>query len=271
MAATGQATILDMREIEIPRRHSRFFETFDGLPSGESMILVNDHDPKPLFYQLSAERKGEFDWKALEEGPEVWRIAITKVGRGHEISQGTATGILKHEHEAIEKMLEVLSIFARKIESGQTIEAETLKKTLEFFRLFADKCHHGKEEAHLFPALGRKGFPTDGGPIGVMLMEHDHGRRFVKGMVEAVDSWETKGEESRKAFVQNAKRYVNLLRDHILKENNILFNMADESLTPEEQKALSLKFEEVEEKEMGHGEHERLHHVMDELIRIANA
>src|SRR3990172_2318822 len=216
MAATGQATILDMREIEIPRRHSRFFETFDGLPSGESMILVNDHDPKPLFYQLSAERKG-------------------------------------------------------KIEGGQAVEAETLKKTLEFFRLFADKCHHGKEETHLFPALGRKGFPIDGGPIGVMLMEHDHGRRFVKGMVEAVDSWETKGEEARKAFVQNAKRYVNLLRDHILKENNILFNMADESLTPEEQKALSLKFEEVEEKEMGHGEHERLHHVMDELIRIANA
>lgn len=271
MTATSQATTLDLREIEIPRRHPRFFQTFDGLPAGETLVLINDHDPKPLYYQLSAERKGEFDWKALEEGPEVWRIAITKVGRGHEVSHGAATGILRHEHEAIEKVLEILATFAKKIEGGQPVEAETLKKTLEFFRLFADKCHHGKEEALLFPAMGEKGYPTDEGPIGVMLMEHDHGRRFIRGMGEAVDAWDSKGEEARKAFVHNARRYVNLLRDHILKENNILFNMADEAFTQEEQEELARKFEEIEEKEMGHGEHERLHRLMDELARIANA
>lgn len=269
--ATEQAVTLDMREIPVPRRHPAFFDAFNGLSSGETMVLVNDHDPKPLYYQLSAEHKGEFDWKALEEGPEVWRIAVTRMGRGHELEHGSATGILRHEHEAIEKMLEVLSAFAGKLEGGRPVDVETLRQTVQFFRLFADKCHHGKEEKLLFPALGAKGFPTDGGPVGVMLMEHDQGRGYVRGMVEALDSWEAKGEEARKAFAHNARRYVNLLRDHILKENNILFSMADDALSPAEQQDLARGFEEIEEKEMGRGEHERLHRMMEELVRTAKA
>lgn len=71
-------TILDVRTI-IPReRHPRIFGTFDSLGAGQAFTLVNDHDPKPLYYQLYAERNGAFDWDYLEEGPEVWRVRITK-------------------------------------------------------------------------------------------------------------------------------------------------------------------------------------------------
>ena len=68
--------LLDVRT-EIPkRRHEIIFETFAGLEPGAAYVLVNDHDPKPLRYQLEAENAGEFTWEYLEEGPEVWRVRI---------------------------------------------------------------------------------------------------------------------------------------------------------------------------------------------------
>ncbi|MGQ3684894.1 MAG: DUF2249 domain-containing protein [Candidatus Loosdrechtia sp.] len=70
--------ILDVRNI-IPReRHPKIFHTFDALKEGEIMVLINDHDPRPLKYQLDAERKGQMDWKYIEEGPDVWKVEITK-------------------------------------------------------------------------------------------------------------------------------------------------------------------------------------------------
>lgn len=71
--------ILDVRE-EIPRtRHALIFDTFATIEVGTAFVLVNDHDPKPLYYQLDAENKDEFTWEYLEEGPEVWRVRIGKV------------------------------------------------------------------------------------------------------------------------------------------------------------------------------------------------
>lgn len=68
--------ILDVREI-VPRdRHPLIFNIFDELAAGQHFILVNDHDPKPLFYQFSFERADQFTWQYLEEGPDVWRVAI---------------------------------------------------------------------------------------------------------------------------------------------------------------------------------------------------
>ncbi len=67
---------LDVRQ-EIPaRRHELIFATYGALAPGESFVLVNDHDPKPLYYQLSAEHTGEFSWDYLAEGPEEWRVRI---------------------------------------------------------------------------------------------------------------------------------------------------------------------------------------------------
>lgn len=63
----------------IPReRHPLIFETFDKLKKGESFILVNDHDPKPLYYQFLHEREGLFSWEYLAQGPETWKVKITK-------------------------------------------------------------------------------------------------------------------------------------------------------------------------------------------------
>lgn len=77
-STTENATIIDVREIPPRNRHPLIFETFDGLAAGESFILVNDHEPRPLYYQFSIERADQFTWEYLENGPEVWRAQIGK-------------------------------------------------------------------------------------------------------------------------------------------------------------------------------------------------
>lgn len=72
--------VVDVRQIPPPQRHPLIFRTFESLQPGEFFILVNDHDPKPLYYQFAFEREGQFTWEYLEEGPEVWRVRIGKTG-----------------------------------------------------------------------------------------------------------------------------------------------------------------------------------------------
>lgn len=72
------AATVDARKYEPRDKHPVIFKTFEGLASGEKMELVNDHDPRPLHYQFIMELPETFEWEYLEEGPEVWRVAITK-------------------------------------------------------------------------------------------------------------------------------------------------------------------------------------------------
>jgi uncharacterized protein (DUF2249 family) len=69
---------LDIRPVPPPQKHPTIFNTFDSLENGEGFILINDHEPRPLYYQFQAERPGQFQWNYLEQGPEVWRVNIKK-------------------------------------------------------------------------------------------------------------------------------------------------------------------------------------------------
>ena len=84
-------TVLDIRPLPPIQRHPLIFEQFEALGAGESFILVNDHDPKPLYYQFAAEFEGQFGWQYLEQGPDVWRVAITRVA-GSNAANGSCCG-----------------------------------------------------------------------------------------------------------------------------------------------------------------------------------
>ncbi len=88
--AALQVPLLDVREIAPRQRHELIFDTFKALKSGEAFILINDHDPKPLYYQFKAELEGLFTWDYLEQGPDVWRVRIGAVLQqpGHPTSRG---------------------------------------------------------------------------------------------------------------------------------------------------------------------------------------
>ena len=110
----------------------------------------------------------------------------------------TPSTVLKNEHQVILRVLRVLESLVNRMESGENPQSEALSRCVEFFRLFADACHHAKEEDILFPMLESRGIPRDGGPIGVMLHEHTQARAFTKEMGEAVqkarisaDEWST--------------------------------------------------------------------------------
>lgn len=76
----SEPIVIDVRTIQPRDRHPLFFKAFDGLAAGAAILLMNDHDPKPLFYQLQAERPGQAVWEPQEEGPEQWVIRVTKAG-----------------------------------------------------------------------------------------------------------------------------------------------------------------------------------------------
>lgn len=175
------------------------------------------------------------------------------------------TDQLKEEHEAIKLALRILSNVSKKIAGGETINHEDLDNILKFIKTFADTCHHGKEEDLLFVAMENVGIPRDKGPIGVMLREHEVGRSYVGNMGEAVARYKTGATSLSSQFIENAEKYIELLTQHIEKEDNILYPMADIQLPEEEQHQLLEEFEKLEQERIGIGRHEELHELLHRL------
>jgi len=175
------------------------------------------------------------------------------------------TEILSSEHRVIEQVLDCLDKIIQKCQTEGKLDKRSAKDAVAFFRNFADRCHHGKEEAHLFPAMEAKGFPRDGGPTDVMLHEHEQGRSFVRGMDKSIDAAANGDAAAQKEFVRNAWGYINLLREHIQKEDHCLFAMANNALNEQDQQALLAAFGKVEAEEMGEGVHEKFLKIADDL------
>lgn len=175
-----------------------------------------------------------------------------------------ATEQLKDEHEGVMLMLRILGEVSRHLNSTGSIHHEHFEGILEFLKVFVDKCHHGKEEELLFPALVKVGIPQDG-PIAVMLFEHEMGRKYIRVMTDAFERYKLKETSAASAIAQNAQDYIALLTDHIDKENNILFAMADDRLSEKAQEELLDGFEKIEESRIGAGKHEEFHALLHKL------
>lgn len=171
------------------------------------------------------------------------------------------TGILSDEHRVIERVLEAVERLAK----GPVGALEPWKKAIEFIRGFADECHHFKEEKVLFPALEAHGIPNEGGPVGMMLTEHEEGRSYVRAMLAALTLIESKNEAGKESLRQSAQAYCRLLREHIQKEDDVLFRMADDVIPADEQQKLLASFAQHEAEEMGAGAHEKFLRIAHEL------
>jgi hemerythrin-like domain-containing protein len=176
-----------------------------------------------------------------------------------------ATEILKNEHRVIEQVLNCLDKMVGLCETEGELNTRDAAKAIDFFRHFADQCHHGKEERHLFPALEARGVPREQGPVGVMLDEHEQGRRHLRAMAEAVADHEAGIPGSVRRFTTHADAYIDLLRHHIAKEDHCLFPIADRFLTAADGERLLKSFGHVESDEMGAGTHEKYLAIADEL------
>jgi hemerythrin-like domain-containing protein len=181
----------------------------------------------------------------------------------------TPTQILMEEHEVILQALDALQKRLDALQNPTAADRAFFEKAVEFLRGFADQCHHGKEESLLFTRLGERGFPTQGGPIAVMLSEHQAGRAFIRGIAEAaarIGTDPTAGAGIR----THGYGYIALLRNHIAKENQVLFPMADRTLSAEDQRDLQHAFARFEAEETGAGVHQQMLGLLDELEAAAN-
>lgn len=176
------------------------------------------------------------------------------------------TDDLKEEHEAVKLMLGILDAVCKNIEIGGNVKQEHLEELVEFMRIFVDKCHHTKEEAYLFPEMEKLEIPDLRELITSLRSEHEVGRQYVSRIEKIVSKKEEYRELSN--IVENSKAYLQLLTQHIEKEDNNLFPMADAYLSESVQKKLLKDFEIVENEIIGSGRHEEFHrwlHKMEEI------
>jgi len=138
------------------------------------------------------------------------------------------------EHEQIVEVLASLQAMAEKLADGASVPRQDVADFGRFFRDFADKCHHGKEEDRLFVKMVEAGFPQDSGPVAVMLAEHEEGRQEVRGLLTIGSGAGALSDQERARVIQYAGQFVPLLYAHIQKENNILYPMAQNTISPEE-------------------------------------
>ncbi|MGO9240087.1 MAG: hemerythrin domain-containing protein [Bryobacteraceae bacterium] len=151
--------------------------------------------------------------------------------------------VLMAEHRVIEGVLRALE--QRMAELDQPpFPYDFLTQALDFFRNFADGCHHAKEEELLFPRLEQRGIPREYGPIGCMLKEHVQGRECVARMSANLDAARDGAGDAREAVRAAAREYITLLRQHIYKEDNILFQMAIRALDSDDAAELLARFAE---------------------------
>lgn len=176
---------------------------------------------------------------------------------------------LRDEHKAIKTTLTIMETMIKKLnEKPDPHLVGHLSQLVDFFRIFADKCHHGKEEELLFPALMELGVSKDGGPIGVMLAEHDEGRGYIRELTSGIDQLNHGDPDAVHRITLSAERYIDLLRRHIEKEDTVLFPLAENHLPKDILARLLEGFETIETEKIGAGKHEELHGLLDELHRL---
>jgi len=176
-----------------------------------------------------------------------------------------ATEELKEEHRTIKLALAVIVAMGRRLDAGEEVPPDHMAGLVDFIRNFADRCHHRKEEDLLFVEMAAAGIPREGGPVGVMLAEHEEGRDYVRGMAGAAVRYKAGEKDAGAAFAADARAYADLLAQHIDKEDNVLYIMADRVLSAEQQKRLEDGFARVEEERMGPGQHEKYHAWLHDL------
>ncbi len=156
------------------------------------------------------------------------------------------TEVLEREHRFIEKVVHACLAAAEEIADGRPVDADLLRQIVEFMRNYADKCHHGKEEILLFPALIKKGVPLTGCPIGALTAEHVQGRHLVAGLSDTVALLPNAEPEARKAILENLQGIHRLYPNHIWKEDYLLFPMTLKIMQEKDLADLQGKFEQVD-------------------------
>ena len=197
----------------------------------------------------------------------LWYLAEAEVEQTEQRrSEMDAIEILEAEHRTIKRVLQAMDRFVEvQAQMPEAMRRTDLKQFIEFIRLYADRIHHGKEEEILFERMVAAGFPTKSGPLAVMYHEHDQGRAFVKDLAEFGEQETEWSSEDQTRLAEAARGYAVLLRNHIQKEDNVLYPMAESGLPADAMALVDQRVEEFENSDPQRGEKLRLEALADEL------
>jgi hemerythrin-like domain-containing protein len=173
---------------------------------------------------------------------------------------------LRSEHEAVRLMLRILDKFAVGLERGMPSETEDGAAMLDFLRTFVDRCHHAKEEEHLFPLAERMRIPA-GPEIGTLRREHREARAFVNGMDDALAGWSNGDVAAKGIFASNFRSYDDLMRRHTDNEDDLLFPEMESVMTREQDAELAQCFAALERERIGAGKYNEYHRLLESLER----
>jgi hemerythrin-like domain-containing protein len=168
-----------------------------------------------------------------------------------------ATARLKDEHHDITLMLQILEKICTKNEHGEKVKKTHLESMMEFFSTFVGKFHLAKEEELLFPAMEKAGVPKGGGPIGDLRVVHTIARSYISTLIDAVLAYPA----DLKKFTQTAREYIDLLKEHIDKED-ILFPLAENYIPEERKKKLVEEFNKFEQTRIGPDKQAHFHKLL---------
>ncbi len=174
------------------------------------------------------------------------------------------------EHRLIEQVLDCLEESAGRLEDGEEINPDFFIDAANFVAGFADGSHHRKEEDILFVAMTARDMPEDRGPVAVMRHEHEEGRRFTAGFRSAAEQMKTGDTGASVDVIRNVFDYVNLLREHIFKEDHVLFPMAEQVITADEIQQVSREFERILAEDEKSGEFAKYQALVDKLNTYLN-
>ena len=139
-----------------------------------------------------------------------------------------STASLRRDHELIEKVIKSMDATIQLLKDGKSIPESILMQVIDFSKNFTDVCHHSKEENALFPALEKAGMPRNMGPIAIMLQDHERSREIGKHMEESAKEYLETGNSEN--LIKDMRQYTEHITEHLWKENNRLFLMAEARL-----------------------------------------
>jgi len=172
--------------------------------------------------------------------------------------------MLEEEHRVILRMVKVLTAMHKRLESGGDVDPAILTEVVDFFRVFADKGHHAKEEDVLFPTLERNGVSPQGCPIGTLKNEHKQGRALMTALNDAIGKYSNGDSKAKHAISATIKGAIDLYPDHIWREDYLLFPMTEKVLPKPELENLTKNFNEVKTK-FGPDFHNRYEQIVEKL------
>jgi len=139
-----------------------------------------------------------------------------------------STTSLRRDHDLIEKVIKSMEATVQLLTDGKQIPESILLPVIDFTKNFTDVCHHSKEEKSLFPALEKAGLPSNMGPVAMMLMDHERSREIGTQMEESAKEYLSSGDSTK--LINDMQLYVDHITEHLWKENNKLFMMAEARL-----------------------------------------